>query len=88
MIELFDEGVSVTDIARELDRSVHAVDLRLLRIGKGPTRDPKDEVEERMIELFETGIGISDIATELGLTPNAVDLRLLRMGHNIRRLSD
>jgi len=88
MIELFDDGVSVADIARALSRSAHAIDLRLRRVGKGPTRDPKDENEERMVELFEAGASTSDIARELDLTPNAIDLRLLRMGHNTRRRSD
>ena len=88
MIELFDDGVSVADIARALGRSAHAIDLRLLRVGLASTRGPKDEDEERMVELFEAGVSIPDIARELDRTPNAIDLRLLRMGHNIRGLQD
>ena len=85
LVELYQSGVAIEDIARRLQRSTHAVEVRATKIRRrgtfasfgprGRARTWTTDEERRLIELYRSGSSFKDICRRLGRSRDSVSWR-------------
>lgn len=85
IIEAYQAGVRLTDIARELKMSTKGVESARRRLGIPAREKPRaskwtDDFKARVVELYNSGASYKQIGNKLGITRNVAAGILLRAG--------
>jgi DNA-binding CsgD family transcriptional regulator len=79
MLELYNQGLSNTQIAEKVNRSVSAVSLMLKRCGIKNNHQRKYKHSE-FIKLYEQGLNNSEIGRRLNVSSNAISNYVIKLG--------
>lgn len=85
IIEAYQAGATIKDIARELGMSTKGVESARRRLGIPAREKPRaskwtDDFRARVIELYKSGASYTQIGIELGITRNVACGILFRAG--------
>lgn len=81
MIELYKQGLSNADIAREMDAPIKSVAAKICRLRRDGVIEKRVQptYEKEIVRLYNEGVYIHNIATQLGLTEGNVNSVLVRL---------
>lgn len=85
--QLFEEGKSMEDIAKDIQRSPKSVRMKLTASGlytpvnKSRAWTPDDD--ETLKDMYRDGVSFDDMATQLDRSPKAIVARLVRLRMNL-----
>lgn len=87
VVRLYDTGLSLRQVARQLGVSTKYVYTRLIRAGheRRPARTPEKQVDvTEIVRLYDSGLSIADVADRLGVSTGLVRDRLRTAGQVTR----
>ena len=85
--QLFEEGKSMEDIAKDIQRSPKSVRMKLKALGlytpvnKSRAWAPDDD--ETLKDMYRDGVSFDDMATQLDRSPKAIVARLVHLRMNL-----
>ena len=85
--QLFEEGKSMEDIAKDIQRSPKSVRMKLKALGLytpvNRSRAWTPDEDETLKAMFRDGISFDDMATQLDRSPKAIVARLVHLRMNL-----
>ncbi len=85
--QLFEEGKSMEDIAKDIQRSPKSVRMKLKALGLytpvNKSRAWTTDDDETLKDMYRDGVSFDDMATQLDRSPKAIVARLVRLRMNL-----
>ena len=85
--QLFEEGQSMEDISKDIQRTPKSVRMKLKALGLytpvSVARPWTSEDEETLKDMYRDGVSFDDMATQLDRSPKAIVARLVRLRMNL-----